>query len=39
VQEIDGRIIGEGKRGTMCKHLQDVYMQLVETESRAGARV
>jgi branched-chain amino acid aminotransferase len=39
VHEIDGRIIGDGKRGPMCKHLQDVYKQLVETESRAGVRV
>jgi branched-chain amino acid aminotransferase len=39
VYEIDGRIIGDGKRGPMCKHLQDVYKQLVETESRAGVQV
>jgi len=39
VHEIDGRIIGEGKRGPMCRHLQDVYRQLVETESRAGVQV
>jgi len=39
VHEIDGRTIGDGKRGPMCKRLQGVYMQLVETESRAGVRV
>ena len=39
VHEIDGRIIGDGKRGPMCQHLQDVYKQLVETESRAGVQV
>jgi branched-chain amino acid aminotransferase len=39
VHEIDGRIIGGGKRGPMCQHLQDLYRQLVETESRAGVQV
>jgi branched-chain amino acid aminotransferase len=39
VREIDGRIIGDGERGPVCRHLQDIYMQLVETESRAGVQV
>jgi branched-chain amino acid aminotransferase len=39
VHEIDGRIIGGGKRGPMCQRLQDLYRQLVETESRAGVQV
>ncbi|TAN04252.1 MAG: aminotransferase class IV [Rhodanobacteraceae bacterium] len=39
VCEIDGRTIGDGTRGPMCKRLQQVYMQLMETESRAGVQV
>jgi branched-chain amino acid aminotransferase len=38
VREIDGRVMRDGRRGPMCKRLQDAYMQLVETESRAGVR-
>ncbi len=39
VREIDGRTIGDGKRGPLVERLQAVYMQLVERESRAGVRV
>ncbi|MGH8183265.1 MAG: aminotransferase class IV, partial [Rhodanobacteraceae bacterium] len=39
VREIDGRIIGDGERGLMCRRLQQLYMQLMETESRAGVQV
>jgi branched-chain amino acid aminotransferase len=39
VREIDGRTIGDGKRGPMVERLQGVYMQLVEREGRAGVRV
>ena len=39
VHEIDGRVIGDGKRGPMCAHLQTLYLQLVERESRAGVQV
>ncbi len=39
VREIDGRVIGDGKRGAMTEHLQRVYRQLVETESRAAVQV
>jgi branched-chain amino acid aminotransferase len=39
VREIDGRIIGDGNRGPLCAHLQTLYRQLVERESRAGVQV
>ncbi|HJP97985.1 MAG TPA: aminotransferase class IV [Rhodanobacteraceae bacterium] len=39
VQEIDGRTIGGGKRGPMVERLQELYLQLVERESRGGVRV
>lgn len=32
VREIDGRIIGDGKRGAMVKKLQELYLQLLEQE-------
>ncbi|HET7931130.1 MAG TPA: aminotransferase class IV [Rhodanobacteraceae bacterium] len=39
VHEIDGRSIGDGQRGPLCKHLQTLYQQLVEREARAGVQV
>ena len=39
VREIDGRTIGDGKRGPTVERLQQAYLQLVERESRAGVRV
>ncbi|HWG11141.1 MAG TPA: aminotransferase class IV [Rhodanobacteraceae bacterium] len=39
VREIDGRIMGDGKRGPMVERLQKLYMQLVKDESARGPRV
>jgi branched-chain amino acid aminotransferase len=39
VREIDGRIIGNGRRGPLVEHLQRLYMQLVGDESAIGPRV
>ena len=39
VHEIDGRTIGAGRRGPMVERLQRAYLQLVERDSRTGARV
>jgi len=39
VREIDGRIMGDGKRGPMVERLQKLYMQLVRDESAKGPRV
>ncbi|HEX5488289.1 MAG TPA: aminotransferase class IV [Rhodanobacteraceae bacterium] len=39
VREIDGRVIGDGRRGPMTERLQTVYTQLLEREGRAGLRV
>ncbi len=36
--EIDGRVIGDGKRGPMVKRLQDLYKQMID-ESVNGAAV
>ncbi|MEO5559671.1 MAG: aminotransferase class IV [Dokdonella sp.] len=38
-REIDGRIMGDGKRGPMVARLQQLYMALVKEESRAEPRV
>ena len=38
VTEIDGRKIGDSKRGPMMQHLQQLYMQLVKQESQKGPR-
>ncbi|OOG49067.1 aminotransferase class IV [Rhodanobacter sp. C01] len=35
VCEIDGRTMGDGKRGPMVERLQQIYMDLVKTESRS----
>jgi branched-chain amino acid aminotransferase len=32
VTEIDGRVIGEGKKGPMVERLQDLYLQLIEKD-------
>ncbi len=32
VREIDGRVIGDGKRGPMVERLQQLYLQLLERE-------
>lgn len=37
--EIDGRTMGDGKRGPMVARLQQLYMALVQKESRAEPRV
>ena len=37
--EIDGRTMGDGKRGPMVERLQQLYIELVKTESRSGPRV
>jgi len=34
VVDIDGRSIGEGKRGEMVDHLQALYLQMIEQECR-----
>src|SRR5690348_5007276 len=39
VTEVDGRIIGAGKRGPMVQKLQGLYMDLVKRESAKGTRV
>ncbi|MGH8371579.1 MAG: aminotransferase class IV [Gammaproteobacteria bacterium] len=39
VNEIDGRTMGKGKRGPMVERLQQLYMELVKTESRLEPRV
>ncbi len=39
VREIDGRIMGGGKRGPMVERLQKLYIQLVKDESAKGPRV
>jgi branched-chain amino acid aminotransferase len=38
VREIDGRTMGDGKRGPMVERLQKLYMQLVKDDSAKGAR-
>ena len=32
VTEIDGRVIGEGKKGPTVERLQNLYLQLLEKE-------
>ncbi|HET7307220.1 MAG TPA: aminotransferase class IV [Gammaproteobacteria bacterium] len=39
VREIDGREVGDGRRGRMVARLQQLYMALVARESSAGPRV
>ena len=39
VTEVDGRQIGEGKRGQMVKRLQGLYMELVQHESAQGPKI
>jgi branched-chain amino acid aminotransferase len=39
VREIDGRVMGNGKRGPMVARLQQLYMQLVKDDSAKGPRV
>jgi branched-chain amino acid aminotransferase len=36
VKEIDGRCIGDGKRGEMTERLQQLYLQLITDECGAG---
>jgi len=38
VTEIDGRRLGDGKRGPMVQRLQQLYMQLMKQESQKGPR-
>ncbi len=37
--EIDGRRMGEGRRGPLVERLQQLYIELVKKESRFGPRV
>ncbi len=39
VREVDGRILGEGRRGPMVERLQRFYKSLAADESRKGPRV
>ncbi|MFC5526030.1 aminotransferase class IV [Rhodanobacter ginsengisoli] len=39
VNEIDGRIMGDGKRGAMVERLQRHYMDLVKAECRSDPRL
>jgi branched-chain amino acid aminotransferase len=39
VTEIDGRRMGDGKRGQLVQRLQQLYMHLVKQESTKGPRV
>jgi branched-chain amino acid aminotransferase len=39
VHEIDGRVMGNGRRGPMVERLQKLYMQLVKDDSAKGPRV
>ncbi|MDE2273905.1 MAG: aminotransferase class IV [Gammaproteobacteria bacterium] len=39
VREIDGRVIGTGKRGATVERLQQLYMKLVKQESAKGPQV
>ena len=38
-REIDGRRMGDGRRGPMAERLQQLYMALVNSESGSGPRV
>lgn len=39
VREVDGRVLGEGRRGPMVERLQGLYKALAAAESRTGPRV
>lgn len=39
VREVDGRTLGEGRRGLTVERLQELYKALVVSESRRGPRV
>lgn len=39
VREIDGRMMGDGRRGPMVERLQHLYMNLTKQESAKGPRV
>ncbi|MDA3922883.1 MAG: aminotransferase class IV [Salinisphaera sp.] len=39
VSEIDGRLMGGGRRGAMVERLQRHYVDLVKSETHAGARL
>ena len=39
VREIDGRVMGDSKRGPMVERLQQRYMDLVKAESQRGQRL
>lgn len=39
VREVDGRILGEGRRGPTVERLQGLYKQLVARESAEGPKV
>ncbi|MDE2092181.1 MAG: aminotransferase class IV [Gammaproteobacteria bacterium] len=39
VTEIDGRKLGDSKRGPMVQRLQQLYMQLMQQESQKGPRL
>jgi branched-chain amino acid aminotransferase len=39
VREVDGRVLGEGRRGPVVERLQGLYKALAADESRKGPRV
>jgi branched-chain amino acid aminotransferase len=39
VREVDGRTLGDGKRGPMVARLQKLYMELAANEAKRGVRV
>jgi branched-subunit amino acid aminotransferase/4-amino-4-deoxychorismate lyase len=38
VVEVDGRVIGQGRRGPFVERLQGLYMKLCEEEAGGGRR-
>ncbi|MGH8127746.1 MAG: aminotransferase class IV [Gammaproteobacteria bacterium] len=39
VREVDGRVVGEGVRGSVCERLQKLYIELAAREARSGVRI
>jgi branched-chain amino acid aminotransferase len=37
VTEVDGRVIGDGRRGPVTERLQQLYLALIDEEVAAGA--
>lgn len=38
VREVDGRVIGDGKRGPLTARLQQLYMEMMEEQAGQGRR-